>query len=128
MLINITYVIFGGYIVIRIILSILYAITKSNFKKIQNDPEHLCKESLLIEGKKMSNRWRYIHKIDVSVKRIIGLILAGISLYGIFLNYQFQNTNNSLQFAMLPGLLSIFNVFFEWFEVKLPIGVQELKV
>lgn len=137
----ILYAMFILYIITRVNLSIRYHATVKKHSKLFYAREDAPKENnygnqisfqqMELEWEQMpltkqidreANKCKYLYNKDVIIKRVASIIFGILSLVILWFDFQTGIQKSSFFIAMLPGIVSLFNNFFEWFEIDLPVG------
>lgn len=74
----------------------------------------------------LSEKWRTLYFKDTKIKRMGGILIGVVSVILVIANYQNNSEKTNLLLVMLPPLVNLYNLFFEQYEVKLPVKIQKL--
>lgn len=146
MVIIFSYGLFFLYIIWRCTISVIYFHVKKSCRQfeieiekswifpsynrykdqIERQPIPNNYDELLNNRHKLSEKWRNLYFKDTKIKRIGGILIGIVSVILVIVNYQNNSEKTNLLLVMLPPLVNLFNLFFEQYEVKLPLKHQNL--
>jgi len=120
------YIMFLFYIILRIVFAVLYYCYQQQHARwfYKNQQQNNIDTQNITAMEEAQKNCRILYMWDLRIKRIGSIVIGVFSLLVIWIEFQKEFQQENLFIVALPGLVSLFNSWFEFFEVQLDPGFQ----